>query len=252
MRQWIAVISLCWGAGTNPVCAGEHPVPLLQPIGKSDSDPLGLRLARLCREQVLRPMAQHIRHEVQRHYSPRQLERLMASGDVETRRAAAFFIGLVGDARSASVLASGMHDPDPEVCHRAEVASWQVWQRMGSAEDQARLIQIKESFQSQELHDAVSQASLLIQTSPDYAEAWNQRAMTYYELKRYRDAIPDCRRALELNPYHFGAASGLAKCYLKLDELPAALDALQMTAKLHPNMPGLQEQIVVLSSMMKK
>lgn len=252
MRRWIAIISLCFGAGTSSLCAGEHQAELLHPIGKPSTDPLGLRLVRLCREQVLRPMGQHIRQEVQRHYSPRHLEGLMASGDAETRRAATFGIGLIGDAQSASVIASAMHDPDAEVCHRAEAASWLVWERMGSVDDQVRIVRIKHSIKSQDLQDAISQASLLVQVSPDYAEAWNQRALAYYQLRRYRDAIPDCLRALELNPYHFGASSGLAQCHLRLDELPQALDALEVTAKLHPSMPGLQEQIVVLSSMMKK
>ncbi len=252
MRLQVGLICLwCWAwAGT--LCAGEQPAALLIPPGRPVTDPLGLRLVRLCREQVLQPMAQHIRQELQRHYSPRHLERLLASGDAETRRAAAMGIGLIGDAQSTSVVATALHDPDLEVCHRAEAASWQVWARLGSSDDQTRLIRVKESIRAQELHDAVSQVSLLIQNSPDYAEAWNQRALTYYQMHRYRDAIPDCRRALELNPYHFGASSGLAQCHLRLNELPQALDALQMTAKLHPTMPGLQEQITVLAGMMNK
>lgn len=251
MRRQVGLICLwCW-AVTGIVCAGEQPAPLLHPAGVPAMDPLGLRLVRLCREHYLRPMAQHVRQELQRLYSPRHLERLLASGDEETRRAAVLGIGLIGDAQCQSIVASAMHDPDAEVCKRAEAASWQVWARMGSADDQLRLVRVKESIQAQELHDAVAQVSLLIQNSPDYAEAWNQRALTYYQLRRYRDAIPDCRRALELNPYHFGASSGLAQCHLRLNELPAALEALQLTAKLHPTMPGLQEQITVLAGMIK-
>lgn len=252
MRHSAGFVCLwCW-ACSGIVCAGEQPVAFLQPVNQAPSDPLGLRLVRLCREQVLQPMAQHIRQELQRHYSPRHLERLLASGDVETRRAAALGIGLIGDAQSHSPVAMALHDPDPEVCRRAEASSWHVWARLGNPEDQIRLQRVKESIRAQELQDAVTQVSLLIETSPDYAEAWNQRALTYYHMRRYRDAIPDCQRALELNPYHFGASSGLAQCHLRLNEIPQALDALQLTAKLHPTMPGLQEQITVLAGMMKK
>jgi tetratricopeptide (TPR) repeat protein len=252
MRLPIGVFCVWYWASMGAVCAGEQPPIALLPAGHPSNDPLGLRLVRLCREQVLRPMAQQIRQELQRHYSPRHLERLLASGDAETRRAAALGIGLIGDAQCASVVATALHDPDPQVCQNAEAASWHVWARLGSPDDQQRLMRVKEAIRTQELHDAVTQVSLLIQTSPAYAEAWNQRALTYYQMQRYRDAIPDCRRALELNPYHFGASSGLAQCHLRLNELPEALDALQVTAKLHPSMPGLQEQITMLSSMMKK
>jgi len=94
--------------------------------------------------------------------------------------------------------------------------------------------------------------SLMVWTVPQDAEGWNQRELTYYQLQTYRDAIPDCNRALELNPYHFGAAAGLAQCHMRLEEYPQALEAFQRTVKLHPNMPGLKAQINVLVGMVKK
>ena len=100
MRQFGGVLCVCGLLQVTTVSAGEHKVPLLYGTSDSTSDPLGLRLVRLCREQVVQPMAQQLRQEVQRQYSPRHLERLLAGGDVETRRAAAFGIGLIGDAHS--------------------------------------------------------------------------------------------------------------------------------------------------------
>lgn len=251
MRQSVGIFCVCLGLIAGAVRAGEQPAELLRTSAQPTVDPLGLRLVRLCRENVLQPMADHIRQEMQRHYSPRHLERLLAGGDVETRRAAAVGLGLIGDSASQSAVSLALHDPDLEVCRRAEAASWQVWIRLGSPEQQARLMRVQELIRAQELHDAVAQVSLLIETSPDYAEAWNQRAITYYHMQRYRDAIPDCHRALELNPLHFGASSGLAQCHMRLNEFPQALDAFQMTAKLHPNMPGLKEQISVLRGLVK-
>lgn len=32
-------------------------------------------------------------------------------------------------------------------------------------------------------------------------------------LQRYNESIADCKVTLELNPYHFGAASGMGMCY---------------------------------------
>ena len=252
MRQFVGMFCV-WGVlEATTAGAGEQRVPLLYGPTYSTSDPLGLRLVRLCREQVLEPMAQQIRQEVQRHYTPRHLERLLAGGDVETRRAAAFGIGLIGDAHSQPAVADALHDPDPEVCRRAEAASWQVWSRLGTAEQQTRLAGVRELIRAQELQDAVAQVSLLIETSPEYAEGWNQRALTYYQLQRYRDAIPDCNRTLELNPHHFGAVAGLAQCHMRLQEYPQALEAFQRTVKLHPNMPGLKEQITVLAGLVKQ
>ncbi len=252
MRQLTAVLSVSLGLVAGSLYAGEQPALLLERSALPTSDPLGLRLVRLYREHILQPMAQHVRQEMQRYYSPRHLECLLAGGDVETRRAAAVGIGLIGDVDSQVAVATALHDPDPEVCRRAEAASWQVWIRLGTPEEQSRLIRVQELIRAQELYDAVTQVSLLIQNSPDYAEAWNQRALTYYQMQRYRDAIVDCQRALELNPHHFGASAGLAQCHMRLNELPQALDAFQLTAKLHPTFPGLQEQIAVLTREVKK
>lgn len=251
MRHIIGLCGVCWVLNSVTVMADEARVPLLFGPSYSNTDPLGLRLVRLCREQVLQPVAQHIRHEIQRHYSPRHLERLLAVGDVETRRAAAFGIGLIGDAECQPSIANALHDPDLDVCKRAEEASWKLWARLGTEEEQLRLRRVQDLLRAQEFHDAVSQVSLLIETSPDYAEAWNQRALTFYQLQRYRDAIPDCNRALELNPYHFGAAAGLGQCHMRLKEFPQALQAFQRTAELHPNLPGLKEQITVLAGIVK-
>jgi tetratricopeptide (TPR) repeat protein len=232
----------------NHVLAGGGPGQLLDEATHSSTDPLGVRLVRLCREHVAQTVAQQLRQEVQQVYSPRHLERLLACGNVETRRAAAFGIGLIGDARSQTPIATALRDPDVDVRISAELACRQIWARMGSAEQQEKLARIQEAAQNQEFSSAAAQAGSLIRTAPDYAEAWNERAKIYFQMNRDADSIADCQRALELNPYHFGAASGMAQCYLRLNQIPEAIAAFKLTAKLHPRLPGLEEQIQVLES----
>ena len=70
----------------------------------------------------------------------------------------------------------------------------------------------------------IREASELIDDAPWFAEAWNQRAVGYFATRRFEDAANDCHQTLELNQYHFGAAVGLAHCYLHLEEPFAALE----------------------------
>lgn len=247
---WALVVSLAITLASD-VHAGGLPGLLVQEATHSTSDPLGVRLVRLCREQVAQPVSQELRDELQQLYSARHLERLLACGNTETRRAAVFGIGLIGDSRSQASVATALRDPDADVRLRGEQAFREIWARLGTSEQQAKLAQIKDTARNQEFSSAAAQASLLIRVAPDYAEAWNERAMIYFQMNRFTDSIADCRRVLELNPYHFGAASGLAQCHLRLNQDSDAIAALKLTAKLHPRLPGLDEQIKVLESTMQ-
>jgi len=84
---------------------------------------------------------------------------------------------------------------------------------------------------------------VLIQKAPEFAEAFNQRAIIYFRLGQWDKAIADCTHVLKLNPYHFGAASGLAQCYLKQKKLRAALRAYRRAFRINPNLEGVQQVI---------
>ena len=60
-------------------------------------------------------------------------------------------------------------------------------------------------------------ATRLIAIAPAFAEAYNQRAIIYFEQGRYAESARDCRRVLSINPYHFGALAGLFQCQIGLD-----------------------------------
>lgn len=246
MLKRTGVAGVLFFALIGQVHAGGLQGQLHQETAQVADDPLGVDLIRLCHDSVAQPMVEQLRKEVQRIYSPRHLERLLACGNVETRRAAVLAIGLIGDTHSQVATATALRDPDEDVRMRAEQACRQIWVRLGTSEQQVKLARIRDTARNQDMADASVQASSLIRTAPEYAEAWNERAILYFQADRYADAISDCRRALELNPYHFGAASGMAQCHLRLNQIPEAIDAFKLTAKLHPRLPGLSEQIGIL------
>jgi len=184
------------------------------------------------------------RRSVQGRYSEGTLERLLESGDAEVRQAAVMALGMVGSMRVNASLARLLHDDDPEVRSLAEEALWSLWSLAAGAEQHAEL----QRLMGMNLKSAGAEAILagldaVIQRSPDFAEAFNQRAILFFRLGQWDQAIADCTRVLKLNPYHFGAASGLAQCYLKQKKLRAALRAYRRAFRINPGLEGVEEVI---------
>ncbi len=74
----------------------------------------------------------------------------------------------------------------------------------------------------------------LIDSQPDFAEAWNRRAVLYYTQGRYRKAISDCEMAVRLNPVHFGALHGLGLCHAALGNFRDAIHAFHKALEIQP------------------
>jgi tetratricopeptide (TPR) repeat protein len=182
------------------------------------------------------------RKKVAGRYSEGTLLRLLEQ-EGETRRAAVLALGLLGSMVSNRALANCLHDEDEKICDLAGNAMWAIWFR-GDNEDDAqelqRLVRLKDRGKMLAGLDA------LIERAPGFAEAYNQRAILYYQMKYYERSVADCERTLGLNPCHFGAQVGMAQCLLQLGRQRAALKAFRATLRLHPTMPGVAETIRAL------
>jgi len=68
----------------------------------------------------------------------------------------------------------------------------------------------------------------------------------FYLLHRYQDAIADCQMVLQLNPYHFGAASGKGLCHWSLKQTGLALEAFETALEIHPGLTVIQRHLETL------
>jgi tetratricopeptide (TPR) repeat protein len=183
---------------------------------------------------------------VSTHYARPTLERLAAYGQYLARRGAILALSYVGDYRSSPVLARALHDSDRVVRMLAENGLFDLWSRDGSESQQQKMRIVVRLNDAHQFDEAYDQASQLIEEAPQFAEAWNQRAIACYQLGRYEDAANDCQQTLDLNPYHFAAALGMAHCYLDLDEGLAALECFRRALDLNPNLEAIRNQIEYL------
>jgi tetratricopeptide (TPR) repeat protein len=188
---------------------------------------------------------------VSQHYLIGTLERLAQFGSAVTRRAATLAISYVGNYESNGILGKALHDSDRCVRLISENGIRELWQRDGSSEHQERLKVITRLNAAQQFELAATGASELIAAAPWFAEAWNQRAIAHFQTDQYEASANDCHQTLELNPYHFGAAVGMAHCYLELDDIFAALECFRRGLRINPDMEEIRAQVEHLERMLE-
>ena len=166
--------------------------------------------------------------QVSVRYDAGTLARLVESGGVPTRRAAVLALGLCGTFEQNAAVAAGLRDDDAMVRGLAENALWSIWFRASSPEHNATLQQVRDLIRQDRLDQAINLSTRLIADAPAFAEAYNQRAIAHFFQGAFAESAADCRRALERNPYHIGAISGLAQCQLRMEQPGEALKSLRL------------------------
>ena len=75
----------------------------------------------------------------------------------------------------------------------------------------------------------------IIYTDPKWSEAWNKRATLFFLMKKYKSSLNDIDKVLGLEARHFGALSGQARIYIKLEEYEKAILSLKKALKFYPS-----------------
>jgi tetratricopeptide (TPR) repeat protein len=188
---------------------------------------------------------------VAKRYTLGTLERLGENGDRMSRRAAVLALGLYSDYRSNAVLGRALHDPDRGVRMLAENGIRSLWCRVGDSTQRRSLKTVIDLNSVRRFESAVKRATRLIAHVPFMAEAWNQRALALFSLRKFAESIRDCNQALEINPYHFGAATGMAQCHMQLGNRAAALACFRRALALNPNLEGVRAHVHYLQRTVK-
>lgn len=189
---------------------------------------------------------------VSKRYNNSTLERLVLAGDRNERRASVLALGFLGSYEANNTLGKSLHDEDRVVRMIAENSIREVWFRAGSDTNRRSLHQVAKLNEGRRYKEALKSATRLIEDAPWIAEAWNQRAIAYYQLKKYTESADDCHQTLEINPYHFGAAVGMGHCYLELSDALGALECFRRALKLNPEMEDVRGQVTFLERQLEE
>jgi tetratricopeptide (TPR) repeat protein len=197
-------------------------------------------------ETRLRNGLEKFKKRVEARYTEGTLHRLLDSSDPQTKRATVLALGLTGSMKSSNAtVAALLHDSDRGVRQLAADALWSLWFRGDSPDNNRelnRLMNLRDRRRKRAGLDA------LIARSPNFAEAYNQRAMLHFQTEEWQKSASDCERVLKLNPHHFGAAAGLGRCYMELGKHRAALRAFRQAMRINPSLDDVEEAIRALEN----
>lgn len=188
---------------------------------------------------------------VARRYTIGTLERLSGAGDRMARRASILALGALGDYSSNSAMGRALQDADRGVRILADNAIRQLWHRAGTPRQRKRLDAAVRLNGARRFQETVDETTRLIAEAPSLAEAWNQRALALFSLGRFAESISDCIQTLEINPYHFGAATGMAQCYMQTGNRAKALESFRRALKLNPSLEGVRAHVLYLQRTLK-
>ena len=135
---------------------------------------------------------------------------------------------------------------NPRVAKRAEREIWAIWHETPDDTSLEIMRNARTALDSADFDLAISLLDKLVEYTPDFAEAWNQRAIVLYFTEDYSGSLRDIEQTLKLEPRHFGAMSGRGRVYLHLDELELALQAFESALDRNPWMDNIRAQMQMI------
>ena len=184
-------------------------------------------------------------------YTVGGLRRVAMTGDRTSRRGAVLALGQLGDYTCNATLGQALVDSDRGVRTIAENGIRKIWMRIGTSTERRHLVAIGEHLEEQH-HDRAAQLSTaLVQDSPWIAQGWYFRGKAFFHMGQYHAATRDCHQALEINAYHFLAASVMGQAYLLVEDRVAALEAFRRALRLNPSMEEIRAQVIHLQRSLK-
>jgi tetratricopeptide (TPR) repeat protein len=172
-----------------------------------------------------------------------QLQGLLNSEHLDAKKVALLALGLVAPSCVLPELARHLRDEDSMVNEMAEHALWSVWFRCGTPGANHELARGAQALERKDMEHAIRHFDRAAEMCPDFAEAYNQRAIAKYLLERYEDSIEDCRRAVERMPFHFGALAGMGHCYAHLGNCREAIAHYQKALEVNPHLSCIRKTI---------
>jgi tetratricopeptide (TPR) repeat protein len=173
-----------------------------------------------------------------------QIRELLRCGHTDARKVALLALSLVGPSCCTEELAHQLKDPDPIINNLAEYALWAIWLRAGNKPEANQLVcRGAEALTQRNFPRAIELFSHAIRCDPDFAEAYNQRAIAFYLSENYEKSVEDCKRAIKRMPCHFGAWAGMGHCHAHLGQIPQAIECYEKALAINPHLGCVGEAV---------
>lgn len=140
---------------------------------------------------------------------------------------------------------------DRRLAKQAESEIWAIWHESPDKKSSEIMRDARRALNENDFDAAITDLNSLVEHAPEFAEAWNQRAIVLYLAGDFPGALRDIEQTLLLEPRHFGAMSGRAQVYLQIDEPELALQAFESVLDRNPWMNNIREQIAMVRDHIK-
>ena len=175
----------------------------------------------------------------------------LASDDAANRAEAAAWIAGNGSGEDSRLLVERLGDDSPTVREAAEQGLWMLWAKSGDEQIDEMMARGVGELQSGQVQDALATFSEVIDRKPEFAEAFNQRAMVLFMVGDLKKSLDDCNEVIKRNPQHFGALAGFGQIYFRQEQYAKAISYWKKALEINPNMSTIQRNIKAAEDMMK-
>jgi len=145
---------------------------------------------------------------------------------------------------SINSLLKDLKNPDEIIRQQATEELWRLWFYQKGEYGWELLQRSQVLLTAGKISEAETLLTEMINHQPDFAEAWNRRAVLYYITEQYQNSLDDCQVVVKLNPIHFGALHGMGLCYAALGDYTAAIRAFRQALEIQPY--ALENQRLIL------
>jgi tetratricopeptide (TPR) repeat protein len=145
---------------------------------------------------------------------------------------------------SINSLLEDLKNPDEIIRQQATEELWRLWFYQKGEYGWELLQRTQVLLTAGKISEAETLLTEMINDQPDFAEAWNRRAVLYYITEQYQNSLDDCQVVVKLNPIHFGALHGMGLCYAALGDYTAAIRAFRQALEIQPY--ALENQRLIL------
>ncbi|MEM7773958.1 MAG: tetratricopeptide repeat protein [Cyanobacteria bacterium P01_A01_bin.37] len=131
-------------------------------------------------------------------------------------------------------LLENLHSDDEFVRENATQDLWRAWFHQKGIHGFDLLRRSQLVYDTGDFAGAEMLLSTVIENQPDFAEAWNRRAVFHYMQGNHEQSLMDCRTVIELNPHHFGAWHGMGLCHAALGDYQDAIQSFRKALEIQP------------------
>ncbi|MEL6470283.1 MAG: tetratricopeptide repeat protein [Cyanobacteria bacterium J06623_4] len=131
-------------------------------------------------------------------------------------------------------LLAELKQSDASARERASAMLWNLWFHQKGVHGAQQLMDAQSLMETGLANRAEDLLNAVVAAQPDFAEAWNRRAVLHYTQQNYWQAIADCQKVIELVPYHFGALHGLGLSHRAVGNFTAAIQAFRQALAVQP------------------